>query len=40
MYVVGRIRYYRVRQEAADLLTRSQLQLSEIVLSDALRVFL
>jgi hypothetical protein len=40
IYVVGRIRPYRVRQKAARLFTRSQLQLSQIVLSDTLRVFL
>ena len=40
MYVAGRIRRYRVRKQAACLLSRSQLQLSEIVPSDTLRVFL
>lgn len=40
MYVGGKVRHYGVRQPATCLTTQSQLQLSEIVLSDTLLVFI
>lgn len=39
-YVGGRMRHYGVRKPAACLTTWSQFQLSEIVLSDTLHIFL
>lgn len=40
VYVGGRIRHYGVRQPAACLITRSQLQISETVFADTLRIFI